>query len=550
MRRGERGGREPGVAVEGGHTALHRGPAGADGDGRGPWPVDRRSAARRSWGAIGRAAGAFRSGIEFASVFSPNPTEPVQVVRPAAVAATIGVVGDDRPGRWHAVFSPAPLCLVMGRERASGPTHIPGGDWLSLSVQAPVADLTFPELAYEPVDGGFWLRFDYDGHTRSTVASPPRRGAAPVPDPYAALDRTERPGRARLGGRRPAPRHGGGASRRSAAGAPSAPGHRCPATRRATRASSTSCRRPRPPAARRGGPGHPDDLRRAAGPARRARRAAGNGGHRRPLAAGLRPGRARPGALAGPAGLDRGPARGRHAGAAVVEGLGPRRRPGRGVRRGPVRPARWRSTPATPPTWPGCGDGRPAGRPGRAGRRRPQGRLHPTSPDGSGLRQHTGPDRTWGIAALHRLLQALYAGLKDAKPDALLITHTVHPGFGDVCDMVRLNDLSEQDPYGTPVSVVEQLRFRAAVARAALPHHLIDTDQWPMPDRGSWRAYVAAQNRLGVPALYYVERMDRSDERSPTTTWPPWPSSGTATAPACRPSRRMCWHRSGAHTFP
>ena len=78
--------------------------------------------------------------------------------------------------------------------------------------------------------------------------------------------------------------------------------------------------------------------------------------------------------------------------------------------------------------------------------------------------------------------------------------------------MVRLNDLSEQDPYGTPVSVVEQLHFRAAVARAALPHHLIDTDQWPMPDRGSWLAYLDAQNVLGVPALYYVERMDRSDE--------------------------------------
>jgi hypothetical protein len=80
------------------------------------------------------AAGAFRSGIEFASVFSPNPTEPVQVVRPAAAAATIGVVGDHRPGRWHAVFSPAPLCLVMGREPASGPTHIPVGDWYALSV--------------------------------------------------------------------------------------------------------------------------------------------------------------------------------------------------------------------------------------------------------------------------------------------------------------------------------------------------------------------------------------------------------------------------------
>jgi hypothetical protein len=136
------------------------------------------------------AAGAFRSGIEFASVFSPNPTEPVQVVRPAAAAATIGVVGDHRPGRWHAVFSPAPLCLVMSREPASGSTHIPVGDWLSLSVQAPVADLTFSELAYEPVDGGFWLRLDYDGHTsvdgRFTT---PTLVLQLVPNPYAALQR-------------------------------------------------------------------------------------------------------------------------------------------------------------------------------------------------------------------------------------------------------------------------------------------------------------------------------------------------------------------------
>ena len=62
------------------------------------------------------------------------------------------------------------------------------------------------------------------------------------------------------------------------------------------------------------------------------------------------------------------------------------------------------------------------------------------------------------------------------------------------------------------VPVVEQLEFRAAVARTALPHHLIDTDQWPMPDRESWLSYLAAQTDLGVPALYYAERMDRSDE--------------------------------------
>ena len=72
--------------------------------------------------------------------------------------------------------------------------------------------------------------------------------------------------------------------------------------------------------------------------------------------------------------------------------------------------------------------------------------------------------------------------------------------------------LSEQDPYGTPVAVVDQLRFRAAVARASLPHHLVDTDQWPMPDHRSWLEYVAAQEGLGVPALYYAERMDRTDE--------------------------------------
>lgn len=135
------------------------------------------------------------------------------------------------------------------------------------------------------------------------------------------------------------------------------------------------------------------------------------------------------------------------------------------------------------------------------------------APAGPSLQQHTGSGRTWGIAALHQMLETLHSGMKEVKPDALLIAHTVHPSFGDVCDMVRLNDLSEQDSYGTPVPVVDQLRFRAAVAKAALPHHLIDTDQWPMPDRNSWLAYLDAQNDLGVPALYYVERMDRSDEK-------------------------------------
>jgi len=41
---------------------------------------------------------------------------------------------------------------------------------------------------------------------------------------------------------------------------------------------------------------------------------------------------------------------------------------------------------------------------------------------------------------------------------------------------------------------------------------VIDTDQWPMPTREQWQAYVGRQAELGVPALYYAERIDRTQE--------------------------------------
>lgn len=463
------------------------------------------------------AGGAFRSGIEFASVFSPNPTEPVQVVRPATAVATVGVVGDDRPGRWHAVFSPAPLCLALGREPAAGPTDVPVGDWLSLSVQAPVNDLTFVELAYEPVDSGFWLRLDYDGHTpvagRFTTPTVVLR---PVADPYAALEHY----RLDLVQRGWAP--DGTAPQPAWWQEPAFCGW------------GAQCARVPLPGYP---PSHPrflDELPPAVRPTD------------------LPP----PGDLATQTTYD--------------ELLG--RLAEHGVRPGTVViDDRWqqnygRADP-DPTHWP---DLRawiaeqhlkgvhvllwwkawdPTGLPAEECVRHPSGRpvavdpgnpayltrlkemaaqlvspqgldadglkvdFTQRAPAGPSLQQHTGSGRTWGIAALHQMLETLHSGMKEVKPDALLIAHTVHPSFGDVCDMVRLNDLSEQDSYGTPVPVVDQLRFRAAVAKAALPHHLIDTDQWPMPDRNSWLAYLDAQNDLGVPALYYVERMDRSDEK-------------------------------------
>jgi hypothetical protein len=135
------------------------------------------------------------------------------------------------------------------------------------------------------------------------------------------------------------------------------------------------------------------------------------------------------------------------------------------------------------------------------------------APTGRGLRRPTAAaGAPWGIAALHRMLAALYRAAKAAKPDALVVTHTPHPAFADVCDMIRLNDLLERDPAGAAVPAVDQLAFRHAVVSRVLPHHLVDTDQWPIANRAQWRAYVAAQGNLGVPALYYATRIDRSGE--------------------------------------
>jgi hypothetical protein len=145
------------------------------------------------------------------------------------------------------------------------------------------------------------------------------------------------------------------------------------------------------------------------------------------------------------------------------------------------------------------------------------------TPSGQSLRGH---GDGWGIALLHQLLGTIYDAAKAAKPDSLIITHAIHPSFGDVSDVIRLNDVLEKDAVGERVSVVEQLRNRAAIATHALPLHPIDTDQWPMPSRPEWLAYAQVQGTLGIPALYYVDYIDESREpvtaadlRSIAATW-------------------------------
>jgi hypothetical protein len=133
------------------------------------------------------------------------------------------------------------------------------------------------------------------------------------------------------------------------------------------------------------------------------------------------------------------------------------------------------------------------------------------TPSGSSLTHH-GP--AWGIALLHEQLKVVYDGAKAAKADALVITQTPHPGFADVTDMVRLNDMLRLDDPGPipAAAVVPQMRFRADVVRGALPDVLIDTDDWAIPDRATWREYLGVKRELGVPSLYYATHIDLTGE--------------------------------------
>jgi hypothetical protein len=472
------------------------------------------------------AAGTFRSSVEYRSVLVPTPTEPVDLVRPATSAATLGVVGDASPGRLHAVFSPPPLCLVLGRAAADGPLDVPepaarpgGADWLALGLVAPVAALRLTELRYLPVDGGFLLELDHDAHTvvDGTWRSP-ALVVRPAADPWAAL-----------------------ADHRAdlvRAGAPDGP---------VTPAAGwwaepifcgwgAQCARAPLPGEPASHPYRLADLGPAVVPVDLpiapdlARQDVYDELLAHLAAHDVRPGTVvvddRWQAAYGTAEVDadrwpdlRGWVAARHAAGQRVllwwkawdpAGLPPEEclvdAAGRPVAVDPASPAyrdRVRRTVAHLLGPDGVdADGFKVDFTQRA----PTG--HHLRP-GSGRVDDGAP---WGVAALHALLGDLYRAAKAAKPDALVVTHTPHPAFADVCDMVRLNDVLERDTRARVVPLADQMRVRRRIARTVLPGHLVDTDQWPMLDVAQWREYVAAQAEDGVPALYYAERIDRSGE--------------------------------------
>lgn len=124
-------------------------------------------------------------------------------------------------------------------------------------------------------------------------------------------------------------------------------------------------------------------------------------------------------------------------------------------------------------------------------------------PSGPGLRSHR---PLWGIEMMRRYLEILCSESKRVKPDALIMSHTPHPYLADVLDMIRLNDIN----MGSDVN--KAMRHRARIARLACPEAIIDTDNWPIKDKATWRAYMEIQPELGVPSLYFATHIDTTQE--------------------------------------
>jgi hypothetical protein len=445
--------------------------------------------------------GLFPTGTSFRTLFSPNPGDPGKLVRGADESAVIGVSGDGALGRGHWFFTPAPLWLGLTTDER---------EWTGLGIAAPAQDLNFVQLEYRPGDRAFHLVLDYQGHTRvdGEFHAPALLLTPGLPDPYAGLRRHREDLASRgfvLQQHKEQP---------------------------AWWSEPMFC-----------GWGAQCHLARVQGK--------------------------RPPDLATQESYD-----------AFLDAL-----ERQGIVPGTVAvDDKWQAAygPNLPDTakWPDLKgwiadrhdrgqrvllwwkawdheglpdelcirtpDGSPVGldptnpRAREALRESIAGMLSPGGLDADGLkvdftaRTPSGTNLTahgpgWGIALLHELLSLVYVAVKEAKPDALVITHTPHPSFTDVTDMLRLNDMLRMLDPGEMPPVVPQMRYRADVVRAACPDVPIDTDDWEVPDKATWREYLEIKNELGVPSLYYATHIDSTGEpledddyEALRTSWAAW----------------------------
>lgn len=437
-------------------------------------------------GDIDLASGYHQSGASFRSVCNPEPWGPERRALHARESTILDVLGSSVPGKEHWLFTPPPLALPLSREAPPAePDALPAGPWSTLAVGAAPGELDVTALHYDAVDGAFSLRLTYEGQTQveGSFTCPTVSWHVGAADPYEGI----------AAHRRWLERRGWvpDVADRPRAAWWSEPifcgwGSQCVL------------------ANQRGGT--PQDHATAA---------------------------TYDGFLAALAAQDL------HPGTVVIDD-------------------KWQlaygSWEADTTKWPDLRrwiDGRhdagqrvllwwkawdPEGLPSEWCVRTPDGRpmgvdpTHPgyeaslresvrhmlgghgydadgfkidfsaRTPSGPSLERHGG---AWGIELLHRLLWIVYDEAKATKSDALVMTHTPHPSFVDVTDMVRLNDVN------TRAGVVAQMTHRARVARAACPELLVDTDNWPIPDPESFRDYLEVQAELGVPSLYFATHLER-----------------------------------------
>jgi hypothetical protein len=440
-------------------------------------------------GDLRRGTGFYRSAARFASLFNPEPSRLERRCTPPEVSSVIDVMGTDLPGLQHWFFTPAPFCYAASLSRPpADPSALPEGPWLTFGLAVEPGEHDFTGFAFDALEDGFSIRLTYEGHhsVDGRWRSPALLFGFGAPDPYAGI-------------------------------------RQYVAWLEALALVPPAVQRIRPGWWRRpifcgwGAQSHRGLL--AGTPAQSfATQLDYDEFLGQLLARGLKPGtividdKWQSAYGTGAADADKWPdltgwiAQRHEAGQRVLlwwkawdpQGLEPdlcvRDARGRPVAADPSNPAYEAYLRAV------ITDLLSEDRVDADGFKID---FTARTPSGASLRSHGGG---WGAELLHRLLAIIYSQAKRIKPDALIITHTPNAYFRNVTDMIRLNDVNSAHP------VLPQMWHRARVAQAACPDLLIDPDNWQMPDRASWRSYLAVQPQIGVPSLYYATHVDLSSE--------------------------------------